>query len=60
MALEGMREETLTPTINHTPDPEMRLDCVPEGARTLPHEHVLKNAFGFGGANTCLVLRRLA
>ncbi|MBI5487861.1 MAG: beta-ketoacyl-[acyl-carrier-protein] synthase family protein [Deltaproteobacteria bacterium] len=60
LALEGLRDGVLPPTINHAPDPEIRLDCVPEGSRQLPQEHVLKNAFGFGGANTCLVLRRLA
>ncbi|MBI5501370.1 MAG: beta-ketoacyl-[acyl-carrier-protein] synthase family protein [Deltaproteobacteria bacterium] len=59
LALEGLRDGILPPTINHSPDPEIRLDCVSEGARRLPHEHVLKNAFGFGGANTCVVLRRL-
>ncbi len=59
-ALEGLREGVLVPTINLTPDPEIRLDCVPGQARALTHEHVLKNAFGFGGTNTCLVLRRLA
>jgi 3-oxoacyl-[acyl-carrier-protein] synthase II len=59
-ALEGLREGLLLPTLNFTPDPSIRLDCVPEGTRPLSQEHVLKNAFGFGGANTCLVLRRLA
>ena len=28
LAMEGMLRETLLPTINYTPDPEMRLDCV--------------------------------
>ena len=27
---------------------------------TLEQEHLLKNAFGFGGCNACLVLRRVA
>jgi len=59
LAMEGMIEETLLPTINYVPDPEMVLDCVPEGARKRRQEFVLKNAFGFGGCNSCLVLRRL-
>jgi 3-oxoacyl-[acyl-carrier-protein] synthase II len=60
LALEGLRAGVALPTINLTPDPELRLDCVAEGERPLVHEHVLKNAFGFGGTNTCLVLRRLS
>jgi len=58
-ALEGMMQEKVLPTINHKPDPEIELDCVSEGARTLRQEHVLKNAFGFGGCNACIVFRRI-
>jgi len=58
-ALEGMMQEKVLPTINHKPDPEIDLDCVSEGARRLRQEHVLKNAFGFGGCNACIVFRRL-
>ena len=58
LALEGMMRDTLLPTINYRPDPEIALDCVPEGARNLSQEVVLKNAFGFGGCNACMVLRR--
>jgi 3-oxoacyl-[acyl-carrier-protein] synthase II len=60
LAIEGLLAERLPPTINYTPDPEMPLDCVAQGARRLRQTHVLKNAFGFGGCNTCLVLRRCA
>jgi 3-oxoacyl-[acyl-carrier-protein] synthase II len=59
LAMEGMRRDTLLPTLNYTPDPELVLDCVPEGARRLKQEFVLKNAFGFGGCNACMVLRRI-
>ena len=59
LAMEGMIEETLLPTINYAPDPGMVMDCVAEGARKLSQEFVLKNAFGFGGCNSSLVLRRL-
>ncbi len=58
-ALEGMRRGVLLPTINHRPDPAIDLDCVSEGARPLSQEFVLKNAFGFGGCNACLVFRRV-
>jgi 3-oxoacyl-[acyl-carrier-protein] synthase II len=59
LALEGMRRNVLLPTINHRPDPAIDLDCVAEGARSLAQEFVLKNAFGFGGCNACLVFRRV-
>ena len=59
LALEGMRRGVLLPTINHRPDPAIELDCVAEGARPLQQEFVLKNAFGFGGCNACLVFRRV-
>jgi 3-oxoacyl-[acyl-carrier-protein] synthase II len=60
LAMEGMIKETLLPTINSVPDPGIVIDCVAEGSRQLSQEFVLKNAFGFGGCNSCLVLRRLA
>ena len=59
LALEGMRRGVLLPTINHHPDPAIPLDCCAEGARRLDQEYVLKNAFGFGGCNACLVFRRI-
>ncbi len=59
LAMEGMMQETLLPTINYTPDPDIVLDCVAEGARPQAQEFVLKNAFGFGGCNACIVLRRI-
>ena len=59
LAMEGMIKETLLPTINYSPDKEIEIDCVAEGARILKQEFVLKNAFGFGGCNSCLILRRM-
>ncbi len=59
-AFKGMLDSQLPPTINHTPDPEITLDCVPEKSRRLDQEFVLKNSFGFGGCNACAVFRRLA
>ncbi|MEW6264795.1 MAG: beta-ketoacyl-[acyl-carrier-protein] synthase family protein [Thermodesulfobacteriota bacterium] len=60
LALRGMEESFLAPTINYRPDPDIDLDCVSEGARPCLQEHVLKNAFGFGGSNCCLVFRKVA
>ena len=58
LAIEGMRRDRLLPTINHTPDPEIALDVVAEGTRQLEQTFLLKNAFGFGGCNACIVLQR--
>jgi len=59
LAMEGMLRDTILPTINYTADPALPIDCVSEGARTLKQEFVLKNAFGFGGCNSCLILHRI-
>ena len=49
------------PTVNQeTPDPACDLDYVPNEARRQPVDVVLSNSFGFGGQNTCIVLRRFA
>lgn len=59
LMMEGMRNDTVLPTINYIPDPAIEIDCVAEGARKLKQEFVLKNSFGFGGCNSCVILRRL-
>jgi 3-oxoacyl-[acyl-carrier-protein] synthase II len=47
------------PTVNYEfPDPDCDLDYVPNQARRLDVDVVLKNSFGFGGHNACLVFRR--
>ncbi len=60
LAIQGMVSDTLPPTINYTPDPEIALDVVAEGERRLHQDFVLKSAFGFGGCNSCIVLRRVS
>ena len=58
LAVEGLVRETLLPTVNHIPDPDLSdVDVVPNEARHQPHETVLSNAFGFGGTNCCILLR---
>jgi 3-oxoacyl-[acyl-carrier-protein] synthase II len=47
------------PTINYEyPDPDCDLDYVPNEAREQDVNIVLKNSFGFGGQNACLVFKR--
>ncbi len=58
-SFQGMRDSLLPPTINYQPDPEIEIDCVAEGRRTLEQEFVLKNSFGFGGCNSCAVFKRI-
>ena len=60
LAIESMQRQLVLPTANHLPDPELAdLDLVPGQARAHAYEHVLSNAFGFGGTNCCLVFRGL-
>jgi 3-oxoacyl-[acyl-carrier-protein] synthase II len=60
LALESMRRGVLLPTLNFTPDPDIHLDVVTTARPLANQEYVLKSAFGFGGTNTCLILRRLS
>lgn len=59
LTMESMSKDILLPTINYIPDPAIEIDCVAEGARKLKQEFVLKNAFGFGGCNSCVIFQRL-
>lgn len=54
-----IQEGVLHPTINQeTPDPDCDLDSVPNLARKADIDIALKNSFGFGGQNACLVIGR--
>jgi 3-oxoacyl-[acyl-carrier-protein] synthase II len=59
-AIEAMREGRVPPTLNLVdPAPEAEgLDLTPLKARSRDVRAVLVNAFGFGGQNATLVLRR--
>ena len=54
-----MNKGIIHPTMNYdTPDPECDLDYVPNVARQAQVNVCLKNSFGLGGENCCLVLKR--
>ncbi|MCF8025113.1 MAG: beta-ketoacyl-[acyl-carrier-protein] synthase family protein, partial [Desulfobacteraceae bacterium] len=57
-AIEGMNAGVLVPTINYVPDPEMPMEEIVVSQQALDQEFVLKNAFGFGGCNACIVFQR--
>jgi 3-oxoacyl-[acyl-carrier-protein] synthase II len=58
-AVLSIRDNRVHPTINlDHPDPECDLDYVPHTAREAQVDVVLKNSFGMGNQNTCLVLQR--
>lgn len=57
--IKAIQENVIPPTIHYqTPDPQCDLDYVPNQARQLNVEVAISNAFGFGGHNAVLVLRK--
>ena len=55
----ALHRGVLPPTINQTtPDPDCDLDFIANEARSEQAENAVSNSFGFGGHNSCLVLRR--
>ncbi len=57
--IQTLRTGWIHPTINYEhPDPDCDLDYVPNQARQADVKVVLKNSFGFGGQNACLVFKR--
>ena len=57
--VKAVREGILPPTIHYeTPDPECDLDYIPNNAREQKVSLAISNAFGFGGHNAVLAIRK--
>lgn len=56
----AVKDGVIAPTIGYEiEDPECALDVVPNEAREVKVQHVLSNAFAFGGLNAVLALKRI-
>lgn len=57
--VQALREGILPPTVHYeTPDPECNLDYIPNEAREKKINLAISNAFGFGGHNAVLAIRK--
>jgi 3-oxoacyl-[acyl-carrier-protein] synthase II len=57
--VQAVREGILPPTIHYeTPDPECDLDYIPNKAREANITFAISNAFGFGGHNAVLAIKK--
>ena len=59
--LIAIQHQAIPPTINlDNVDPDCDLCHVRHSARSQPVRAAISNSFGFGGNNTCLLLRKAA
>ena len=57
--VQAIRDGLLPPTVHYeTPDPECDLDYIPNQAREKKITLAISNAFGFGGHNAVLAIRK--
>jgi 3-oxoacyl-[acyl-carrier-protein] synthase-1 len=57
LAVESLRRQAIPPTLRYSPDPALGVTIVDATARA-QLDHVLVNAFGFGGSNASAVISR--
>jgi 3-oxoacyl-[acyl-carrier-protein] synthase II len=57
LALMALEQQTVLPTLNLVPDPELAGPDFVQASRPHHHEFVLSNSFGFGGTNCCVIFR---
>ncbi len=56
VCIKAMETGLVPPTINlDDPEPDLKLDLVPQKARERRVRHALSNSFGFGGTNATLI-----
>ena len=56
----AIRDQVAPPTINlQDPEPEVRLNLVPNTPQEHNIEYAISNSFGFGGTNGSLLFKRI-
>ena len=58
VCVRALIDQTIPPTLNYSPDPELDLDYVPDRSRPARLNVVMSAAFGFGGTNNVLIFKR--
>lgn len=53
-----LKHQRVAPTLNFDRDPLCDLNYMPERSEARPLDYILKNSFGFGGANAAVILKR--